>query len=117
MSREQRHPLSPRRVLDAAQAFMQIEASSGISLFVAAVVAVLWANSQWHGVYNDLWHARLVLDAGIFRIDEDLRGGLNDGLMTLFFFLMGLEIKREFVHGELSDAKRALLPGVAALGG
>ncbi len=112
-----RHPLSPRRVIDAAQAFVRIEASSGISLFVAAVVAMLWANSRWGGFYTDLWHTQLSVNAGIFRIDEDLRGWLNDGLMTLFFFLMGLEIKRELARGEMSDARRALLPGVAALGG
>ena len=107
----------PHRVVRAAQAFVRVEASSGIVLLAAALAALAWANSPWDGAYVDLWRTRIVVDASIFTIDADLRHWLNDGLMTLFFFLMGLEIKRELAHGELSDARRALLPAIAALGG
>jgi NhaA family Na+:H+ antiporter len=102
-------------MIQAAQAFVQLEASSGIALLLAAVAALVWAN--WGGSYADFWHRAIVLDASAFRIDLDLRHAVNDGLMTLFFFLMGLEIKRELVHGELSEPRRALLPAAAALGG
>jgi NhaA family Na+:H+ antiporter len=111
------HRFVPQRVLRAAQAFVQVEASSGIVLLAAAVIALIWANSPWDGAYFDLWHTRIVVDAALFRIDEDLQHWVNDGLMTLFFFLVGLEIKRELVHGELSAPRRALLPAAAALGG
>jgi NhaA family Na+:H+ antiporter len=107
----------PRRVLEAAQAFVQLEASSGIFLFIAAVTAMIWANSAWDGSYTDLLHTRIAFDVGIFSLDEDLQHAVNDGLMTLFFFLMGLEIKRELSHGELSSPRRAALPAAAALGG
>ncbi|MPZ49038.1 MAG: Na+/H+ antiporter NhaA [Dehalococcoidia bacterium] len=108
---------APQRVFRAAQAFVRIEASSGIVLLVAAVAALLWANSPWQDAYFDLWRTRIALDASIFSIDEDLQHWVNDGLMTIFFFLAGLEIKRELVHGELSSPRRALLPAAAALGG
>jgi NhaA family Na+:H+ antiporter len=101
----------------AAQAFIGIEAASGIVLLAAALTAIVWANSPWDYAYFELWQSRLVVDAGLFRIDEDLQHWVNDGLMTLFFFLVGLEIKRELVHGELSQFRRALLPAAAALGG
>jgi NhaA family Na+:H+ antiporter len=107
----------PRRAIQAAQAFVRIEASSGIVLLIAAIVALAWANSPWAEAYFDLWDTRIVLDLSVIRIDEDLRHWINDGLMTFFFFLVGLEIKRERVHGELASARRALLPMAAALGG
>ena len=107
----------PQRVVQAARAFVQVEASSGIVLLAAALVALAWANSAWRDSYFDLWQTRIVVDGAIFHIDEDLRHWVNDGLMTVFFFLVGLEIKRELVHGELSSPRRALLPAAAALGG
>ncbi|HLF71953.1 MAG TPA: Na+/H+ antiporter NhaA [Dehalococcoidia bacterium] len=107
----------PQRVIEAAEAFVSIEAASGIVLMLTAVVAIVWANSPWDNAYFDLWHKRIAIETEIFSIDQDLRHWLNDGLMTAFFFLMGLEIKRELVHGEMSSPRRALLPAVAALGG
>lgn len=106
-----------RRVFLTAQAFMQIEAASGMVLLFAAIGALVWANSPWDHTYFDLWHSRVILDADIFAVDLDLQEWVNDGLMTIFFFLMGLEIKRELVHGELSNPRRALLPAAGALGG
>jgi NhaA family Na+:H+ antiporter len=107
----------PARMRRAAQAFVQVEASSGILLLLAAVVALLWANSPWDDAYADLWQTHVSIDASILDIDLSLQHWVNDGLMTLFFFLVGLEIKRELVHGELSQPRRALLPATAALGG
>lgn len=107
----------PQQVVRAAQAFVQVEASSGIVLLLAAVVAIIWANSPWDESYFDLVHTQLRLDLTLVSIDESLQHWVNNGLMTLFFFLVGLEIKRELVHGELSDARRAILPAAAALGG
>jgi Na+:H+ antiporter, NhaA family len=106
-----------RRVVLAAQAFIRIEASSGIVLLAAALAALAWANSPWDESYFDFWHTSISIDADIVAIDMDLRDWINDGLMTIFFFLMGLEIKRELVYGELSSRKRAVLPAAAALGG
>ena len=100
-----------------AQAFVQTEASGGIVLLIAAGAALIWANSPWDQSYFDLWHARLSLDLSIFAIEEDLGHLVNDGLMTVFFFVVGLEIKRELLHGELASPRRAALPVAAALGG
>jgi NhaA family Na+:H+ antiporter len=106
-----------RRVLEAAQAFVQVEASSGIVLLAAALVALAWANSQWDDEYFRFWQTDLSIDLHFVHISEDLQHLVNDGLMTVFFFVVGLEIKRELSHGELSDARRAMLPAAAALGG
>jgi NhaA family Na+:H+ antiporter len=107
----------PRRIFEAAQAFVGIEASSGIVLLLAAIAALVWANSPWSDSYGEFWHTHIILDLNVVRLDEDLRHWVNDALMTLFFFLAGLEIKREVSHGELSSPRRAALPAAAALGG
>ena len=107
----------PYRVLRAAQAFVNLEASSGIVLLIAAIAALIWANSPWDESYFDLLHTQIVIDLRVFHVEEDLQHWVNDGLMTLFFFLMGLEIKREMAHGELSSVRRAALPAAGALGG
>ncbi len=97
--------------------FVRTEASGGIALVVAAVVALVWANSPWQHSYETLWHSHVTIGFGVFRVDEDLRHFVNDGLMALFFFVVGLEIKREVVHGELADRRVAALPVFAAVGG
>ena len=104
-------------VLLTAQNFARIEASSGIVLVLAAVVALIWANSPWDESYFDLLHTHIDIDAEIVHLELSIQHWINDGLMVIFFFLMGLEIKRELVHGELSSPRRALLPAMAALGG
>lgn len=98
--------------------FMAIEASSGLVLLAATVLAVGLANSSLAGEYFSFWHTKLKLAFGEFSFTGEL-GHLiiNDVLMTIFFFVVGLEIKREMVHGELSDLRSALLPILAALGG
>ena len=109
---------TPARSLPTVVArFVRTEASGGIALVVAAVVALVWANSPWQHSYETLWHSQVTIGFGVFRVEEDLRHFVNDGLMALFFFVVGLEIKREVVHGELADRRVAALPVFAALGG
>ncbi|HEX2562731.1 MAG TPA: Na+/H+ antiporter NhaA [Acidimicrobiales bacterium] len=97
--------------------FLHTEAAGGVALVVATIVALVWANSPWDASYNDLWSTDLAVTLGSWELDLDLREWVNDGLMVLFFFVVGLEIKRELVEGELRDRRRAMLPVCAALGG
>lgn len=105
------------RLVQPLQAFINTEAAGGAFVVAAAAAAFAWANSAWDGSYRDLWESRVVLETGLFSIEEDLRHVVNDGLMALFFFLIGLETKREFLRGELADRRKAALPIAAALGG
>jgi len=84
---------------------------------VATAIALAWANSPWSGGYESLWTTEVRLSVGGFELSEDLRHWVNDALMVIFFFVVGLEIKRELVVGELNDLRKASLPIVAALGG
>jgi NhaA family Na+:H+ antiporter len=97
--------------------FLAIEAASGIVLLVAAALALVWANSPWRDAYVALWHQQIGLQIGSFALNRDLHFWINDGLMTVFFFVVGLEIRHEVHSGELSDARRAALPLTAAIGG
>jgi NhaA family Na+:H+ antiporter len=97
--------------------FVETEASSGMVLVAATVVALVWANSPWRHGYDSLWSNTVDLRIGGLHVAEDLRHFVNDGLMTLFFFVVGLEIKRERVRGELADLRVAALPVMAAVGG
>lgn len=97
--------------------FISVEAASGIVLLAAAALALAWANSAWAGAYQALWHLPLGLGVARFLPTSDLRFWVNDGLMTIFFLLVGLEIRREMHDGALCDLKVAALPMVAALGG
>ena len=106
-----------RRTRQALRAFLRMEASGGIVLVAAAAVALLLANSALSGAYDALVHAELRLGVGELSITEDLQHWVNDALMAIFFFVVGLEIKRELVIGELRDRRAAALPAVAALGG
>jgi len=96
--------------------FVSLEAASGVVLLLATVAALLWANLA-SGTYVDWWHRELTIGIGDLAITEDLAHWVNDGLMTVFFFVVGLEIKRELVHGELRDPRAAALPAMAAVGG
>lgn len=106
-----------RVLLPPVQEFISREVSGGIVLLAAAAVALIWANSPWDGQYFDLWGSVLTVDAGIFRISEDLQHWVNEALMAIFFFVVALEIKREVLHGELAGVRLAALPAAAALGG
>lgn len=97
--------------------FLQIQAASGIILLAAAVLALAWANSPWRHLYEQLWHTPIAVSVGSYRIEEPLHFWINDALMVIFFFVVGLEIRREIDQGELSDPRRAALPIAAALGG
>ncbi|MGD2059526.1 MAG: Na+/H+ antiporter NhaA [Acidimicrobiia bacterium] len=97
--------------------FSQIEASSGIVLLIAAVAAMIWANSPWSDTYFDLLDTHLTVSFLGFHFDESVLYLINDGLMAIFFFVVGLEIKRELVLGDLRDPRAAALPVLAALGG
>ena len=105
------------RHLRPLQDFLRTEAFSGLLLMVAVVVALIWANSPWSASYEQLWSTPISLRIGSFELALDLRHWINEGLMTLFFFVIGLEIKRELIKGELRDPRRAALPAIAALGG
>jgi NhaA family Na+:H+ antiporter len=103
-----------RRPLDR---FLAIEAASGILLLVVAALAMVWANSPWAEAYAHLWHTPLAIRIGSFQFERSFEWFINDCLMVIFFFVVGLEIRREIHHGELSEWKRAALPAGAALGG
>ncbi len=106
-----------RAVARPVNRFLQVEASSGILLGGAALVALIWANSAWSDGYTDLWSTSLTVDLGGHAVTEDLRHWINDGLMALFFFVIGLEIKQEIVDGQLTSARDAAVPVAGALGG
>jgi Na+:H+ antiporter, NhaA family len=97
--------------------FLRTESAGGVVLVVAALVALVWANSPWKDSYQDLWHTELAVSLGERTLELDLREWVNDGLMAIFFFVVGLEIKRELVEGELRGVRRAALPALAAVGG
>jgi NhaA family Na+:H+ antiporter len=107
-----------RHLARPIQRFLHVEAAGGIALLAGTIVALCWANSPWSDSYHDLWETRLAFELGGHEIAEDLRHWVNDGLMALFFFVVGLEIKQELSEGgHLSNAKDAALPAIAALGG
>ena len=99
------------------RAFLSTEAAGGVVLLAAAVIALVWANSPWSAGYESLWETELGLSVGSWDLSMDLHHWINDGLMTLFFLVVGFEIKRELVVGELNDARKAALPALAAAGG
>ena len=106
-----------RRVARPLRIFLATEAAGGLVLLAATVVALVWANSPLRASYESLWSIEFELSLGPFELSEDLRHWINDALMVVFFFVVGLEIKRELVAGELNRWRRAALPVVAAVGG
>ncbi|MGH9246583.1 MAG: Na+/H+ antiporter NhaA [Acidimicrobiales bacterium] len=110
-------PVPPRRLPRPIREFLDTEAASGILLLIGALVALTWANSPWDGGYESLWSSEVELAVGPFGFHGDLRAFVNEALMALFFFVVGLEIKREMTTGELRAWKTAALPVFAAIGG
>ena len=104
-------------VIDPFQRFLKIEASGGILLLIFTIIALVWANSAFSESYHSVWETKLAIRLGDFDMSKSLLHWINDGLMAIFFFFVGLEIKRELVAGELSSPKQASLPIAAALGG
>ncbi|MDH3351815.1 MAG: Na+/H+ antiporter NhaA [Gammaproteobacteria bacterium] len=97
--------------------FMRLESASGILLLAAALIAMAVANSPLAGTYNALLETTVAVQVGVLSISKPLLLWINDGLMAVFFFLIGLEIKREVMEGELSSFSQVILPGMGALGG
>ena len=111
-----------RRVGKPVRNFLNIEAAGGILLLIATAIALIWANSPWSESYVDLWHTDFELVIGDYHMGGsghhlNLGTLVNDALMVIFFFVVGLEIKRELVSGHLKDPKAAALPVIAAIGG
>lgn len=109
-------PGTRRRRARALREFLDTEVAGAVVLLVAVVVALVWANSSLSSSYSDLWHTELSVSVG-WGLDMSMHQVVNDGLMTVFFFVVGLEIKRELVDGELSDPRTAAVPVAAAIGG
>jgi NhaA family Na+:H+ antiporter len=105
------------RALRPFQRFAETESAGGIVLLVSAVVALAWANSPWGEAYSHLWETLIGFRAAGHAFELSLHHWINDGLMAVFFFVVGLEIKREMLVGELSSPRQAALPVAAALGG
>lgn len=105
------------RILSPFQRFFHNEATGGILLLAFTFIALIWANSPLADTYDSFWHTHLVIGAGSFKLDKSLIHWVNDGLMVIFFFVVGLEIKREIMIGELASRRKAALPIAAALGG
>ena len=115
MSVVQQRPVE--KIVRPFQDFAEKQSSGGILLIAATVAALVWANSPWGGGYEALWHTKLTVGVGDFSLSKDLTHWINDGLMAIFFLVVGLEIKREVLVGELSSLRNAALPVAAAVGG
>jgi NhaA family Na+:H+ antiporter len=113
MNKDYQTPL----IVDAVRDFMKLESTGGILLLFASVVALLVANSPLAGFYSELLDTTVAVRVGALSINKPLLLWINDGLMAVFFFLIGLEIKREVMEGELSSFSQIILPGMGALGG
>ncbi len=110
-------PLFQSILLDPLRAFAGMEAAGGIVLFGAALLAFVLANSPWSREIEALWTTPVVMTFGSLGFQASLRQVVDDGLMTIFFFVVGMEIKRELIEGELRSLRQAALPGIAAAGG
>jgi NhaA family Na+:H+ antiporter len=110
-------PTPIERLLSPFGRFARTESSGGLVLIASTVAALVAANSGWAGAYERLWETHLTLSLGRFSLDYSLHHWINDGLMAVFFFVVGLEIKREVLVGELATPRRAALPIAGALGG
>lgn len=123
---DRKHPVRPEggapapmiaRLTDPFIRFFHVEAAGGVVLLACTIIALAMANSPWSAAVASFLHVPIGFNVGESGIHMSLLHWINDGLMTIFFFLVGLEIKRELVHGELRDPRNAVLPAAAALGG
>ncbi len=105
------------RAFQSLERFLHIEAASGIVLLAAAALALIWANSLFANSYHDLWETPLSIGLGKFKFSRTLHFWINDGLMTFFFLVVGMEIRREIHQGALSNIRQMMLPMIAAMGG
>ena len=115
--------VSPKRILPVEALagpfvrFAKLEAASGIVLLASTIAALICANTHWEHVYHEFWNTQVSVGFGSFSLTENRHEWINDGLMSIFFFLVGLEIKREVLIGELSSLRQAAFPFLAAVGG
>ena len=107
----------PSELTVAARSYLRTEAGSAVLLLGATLAALLWANSPWRDSYERFWETTLAVQLGGSELSDSLRHWVNDGLMTLFFLLVGLEIARELSVGEYRDRRAVIAPALAALGG
>jgi NhaA family Na+:H+ antiporter len=105
------------RIVRPAQEFLQTESAGGILLLIATTAALVWANGPFGDSYADFWGAHIAVDLNVIEIDVSLQHWVNDALMAVFFFVVGLEIKYELLKGELAEPRKAALPVAAAVGG
>ena len=119
MAKRQIYPLEPLfgRMLSPFEQFLRRATAGGIVLIAATILTLILSNSTWHTAYHAFWEQHLSLRWGNWIFDQSLHHWINDGLMAVFFFVVGLELKREFLVGELSSLRDAALPVIAALGG
>lgn len=111
------HRLRNNAISDVLRTFLKDESISGKLILAATVLALLAVNSSWREIYEHVWHLKLSIGLGDWSLSQDLRHWINEGLMAFFFLVVGLEIKRELVRGELRDLRAAILPIGAAIGG
>lgn len=112
-----KHGGTVERLLRPYQEFFLTQAFSGLLLLAFTALALVWANSPWAHGYHELWETPVTVGFGDFTLSKTLHHWINDGLMAIFFFMVGLEIKRELLSGELSTPQQAALPIFAAVGG
>lgn len=108
-----------KRISQPLKNFIQKETSSSVILFAVSIIAIVWANSSYGYIYQDLWHHKFTIGFAdnAFHLSKPLILWINDGLMAIFFFVIGLEVKREVMVGELTTLRKASLPIFAAIGG
>tara|TARA_R110000823_G_scaffold315687_1_gene449777 strand:- start:9034 stop:10350 length:1317 start_codon:yes stop_codon:yes gene_type:complete len=106
-----------RKLLSPFQKFVNLQSSSGILLLATTIIALIWANSAFSESYLSFWNYEIGIVTDSFELKKPLILWVNDGLMAIFFFLIGLEIKREFLIGELNSTKKVMFPLFGAIGG
>ncbi|HBL80619.1 MAG TPA: sodium:proton antiporter, partial [Aequorivita sp.] len=105
------------KILSPFQKFVNLQSSTGILLLATTIIALVWANSAFSESYQSFWQYEIGIVTDSFELVKPLILWVNDGLMSIFFFLIGLEIKREFLIGELNSTKKVMFPLFGALGG
>ncbi len=116
-ARAKRAEMFSNQISAPLRSFLRTEAGSAGLLVAAAVLAVLWANSPWSDSYHAIWHAHASIQIAGLVYDMSIAHWINDGLMVVFFFVVGLEVRHEFAVGELTDRRRIIVPLVAGVGG
>ncbi|MFK5959654.1 MAG: Na+/H+ antiporter NhaA, partial [Lutibacter sp.] len=108
-----------KRISNSLKSFIKLETASSIILFACSILAIIWANSSFGYIYEALWNHKFTIGFAdtSFHLSKPLILWINDGLMAIFFFVIGLEVKREILVGELTTLRKASLPIFAAIGG